>query len=89
MKTFLVRFGALINLAIFLGILLVCSPDRAVFVIFLTFAAGGSALVGRELARTLPSTVTIVGGVLSLIGVAVLYAGGIITREPGYSEYLV
>ncbi|MCK5828077.1 hypothetical protein KAH43_06075 [Candidatus Bipolaricaulota bacterium] len=89
MKTFLARFGAPINLAIFLGILLVCSPDHAVFVIFLTFAAGGSALVGRELARTIPSRIVIAVSVLILIGVAILYAGGIIKREAGFSEYLV
>jgi hypothetical protein len=83
------RFRALINLVIYIVILLVFPPDRSVLVVLLGFAAGGSFLVGRELARAIPSTVTIVGGVLSLIGIAVLFAGGIITREPGYSEYIV
>jgi hypothetical protein len=85
----LVRYRVVLPIALNLSFLVFLESDRAVFVVFLALVATCSTLAGRELARVVPPKVGVVGSVLIWGGIAGLYASGVITREPGYSEYLV
>ena len=85
----LVRFRALVVVALYLAILAFFEPDRAVFVTFLALIGSASTLAGRDLARVVSPKVGVIGSLVVWSGVAVLYATGTVRRDPGYSQYLV
>jgi hypothetical protein len=85
----LARLRVVLPIAVYLSFLILLESDRAVFVVFLALAGSCSMLAGRELARVVPPRAAVVGSVLIWGSIAGLYASGVITREPGYSEYLV
>jgi len=74
---------------LYLALLTSFDSDRSVFVVFLSLVGTCSMLAGRDLARAVPPRVGVVGSLVVWAGVAVLYATGIVRREPGYSQYLV
>jgi len=75
--------------ALLLSFLVLFEPDQAVFIVFLSLVGICSILAGRELANAIPPKVGIVASLLVWIGVVVVYACGIVSREPGHSQYLV
>jgi hypothetical protein len=75
--------------ALLLSFLVLFEPDHAVFVVFLSLVGICSMLVGRDLASAIPPKVGVPASLLVGVGVAVLYATGIVSRSPGYSQYLV
>jgi hypothetical protein len=85
----LVRYRVLLPIALNLSFLIFLESDRAVFVVFLALVGTCSTLAGRELARAVPPKAGVIGSVLIWGGIAALHATGVVTREPGYSEYLV
>ena len=89
MKSGIWKAQILVPIVLLVSFLVFFEPDRAVFTVFLALVGICSMLAGRDLASAIPPKVSVVASLLVWVSVAVLYASGVVSRDPGYSQYLV